>query len=311
VFGPGLGATAISGISSLAATLFMLVAGMEMDLNQVLARKRRAVVIGFCSVIVPFAWGFGITYANPELMGAVPNQNPVNYSLFAGTAMAITAMPVVAKTLKDVGLLRSELGRIVMSSATIDDLIGWSLFAVVLSLSDPSDNAIPSIGPGGMIAISITFVIFVVVFGRLAFPKFFLWIQAKFSFPGGILGAVMSWVFICAALGTYIGLHNTLAGFLVGASLSNNKYLRSRVREVIDQFVTYCLAPIFFGYIAVNADFIANFDIRLIALVLTVACVGKLMGATIGTRLTGSTWRESIAVATCMNSRGKFLIPFF
>jgi mannitol/fructose-specific phosphotransferase system IIA component (Ntr-type) len=190
-----------------------------------------------------------------------------------------------------------------MSSATVDDLIGWSLFAVVLSLST-TENGIPALGIGGTIAIDVVFVFFVVIFGRLAFPRLFLWIQATFSFPGGIIGFVLAWTFSIACLATYIGLHNTLGAFLVGASLSNNKYLRSGTKEVIDHFVTYSFAPIFFGYIAVGADFVADFDIALIAIVLAIACVGKLTGATIGARLSGSGWRESFAVATCMNSRG-------
>ena len=305
MFGPGLQLTAISAVSSLASTLFMLVAGLEMDLDRILADSKRPLIVGFCSVLFPFVWGFGIAYAAPEAMGrADPNIETPIYAFFAGTAMAITAMPVVAKTLRDVGLYRSQFGQVVMSAATIDDLIGWSLFGIVLSLANPESTLIPGVGPGGVIGISIAFVIFLLVFGKLAFPRFFLWVQATFSFPGGILGFIMAWTFLAACGGKLIGLHNTLGAFLVGASLSNNKYLRSTTREVIDVFVTYCLSPIFFGFIAVGADFIADFDIALVAIVLAIACVGKFMGASIGARITGSSWREAFGLATCMNSRG-------
>jgi Kef-type K+ transport system membrane component KefB/mannitol/fructose-specific phosphotransferase system IIA component (Ntr-type) len=281
----------------------MLVAGLEMDLNGIMKQKRKPLIIGFCSVVFPFAWGFGVTYANPTLMGATSHADHTNYAFFVGTALAITAMPVVAKTLRDVGLYRSQLGQVVMSAATIDDLIGWSLFAIVLSLSNASDG-IPALGLGGTIAVSVVFVFFTVIFGRLAFPRFFLWIQATFSFPGGVIGFVIGWTLCIASFATYIGLHNTLGAFLVGASLSNNKYLRSTTRELIDVFVTYALAPIFFGYIAINADFIADFDVGLVAMVLLISCIGKLMGASLGARIAGSSWREAFALATCMNSRG-------
>jgi len=176
-------------------------------------------------------------------------------------------------------------------------------------LTSVNDLSIPQIGIGGTIALSVAFEVFIVTFGRYTFRRFFSWIQARFSFPGGIMGFVMSWVSCCASFALWIGLHNTIAGFLVGASMSNNNQLRSRTREVFDQFVTYCLAPIFFGYIAIGADFIANFNISLIAIVLVIACVGKLAGASLGARLSGSSWKEAFAIATCMNSRGKR--PFF
>jgi len=304
MFGPNqLGTTAVAAMASIASTLFMLVAGLEMDLTQILARKHRPIVVGFFSVLVPFLIGFFVAFGAPAVLGARPDQDPAVYAMFVGTACGITAMPVVAKTLRDVGLFRSALGQVVMSSATVDDLIGWSLFAIVLSLST-TDNGIPGIGVGPTIVIDIIFVLFVVIFGRLAFPRFFLWIQAKFSFPGGIIGFVIGWTFAVASFATYIGLHNTLGAFLVGASLSNNKYLRSSTREIIDHFVTYGLAPMFFGYIAVGADFIGDFNASIVFIVLTVAMAGKLIGASIGAKLAGSPWRESFAVAVCMNSRG-------
>jgi Kef-type K+ transport system membrane component KefB len=287
----------------MASTLFMFVAGLEMDLDKTMAQKHKPLIVGLCSVIFPFAWGFGVTWANPAAMGATPKADHEVYAFFAGTAMAITAMPVVAKTLRDVGLYRAEIGQVVMASATVDDLIGWSLFAVVLSMANPEKNMLP-ISTGAMIAVSITYVVFMVVFGRMVFDRFFLWIQATFSYPGGVLGFVIAWTYVSASLGTLFNLHYTIGGFVVGASMSNNKYLRSATRELLDDFICYCIAPIFFGFIAVGGDFIGDFDIALVAVVLVIACIGKFMGASLGARLTGNSWRESFALATCMNSRG-------
>jgi Kef-type K+ transport system membrane component KefB len=100
IFGPGPQNVGRTAVASLASTFFMLVAGLEMDLNQVLARKHKAVIVGFCSVLIPFVLGFGVAYANPSLMGSTGKIAVDVYALFAGCAMAITAMPVVAKTVR-------------------------------------------------------------------------------------------------------------------------------------------------------------------------------------------------------------------
>jgi hypothetical protein len=70
----------------------------------------------------------------PRFMGADPGANHLIFALFVGTALSISALPVIARTLMDIGLLQTELGAVVMSSAMFDDLVGWILFGVVLGM---------------------------------------------------------------------------------------------------------------------------------------------------------------------------------
>ena len=63
------------------------------------------------------------------------------FAVFVGTALSISALPVIARILVDLNLLRQQIGVIILSAATIDDLIGWSLFAVILGTMGKGNGA--------------------------------------------------------------------------------------------------------------------------------------------------------------------------
>ncbi len=50
--------------------------------------------------------------------------------------LANSANPVLARILMDLGLLRTPLGGLSMAATVVDDLINWTLFAIVLSAID-------------------------------------------------------------------------------------------------------------------------------------------------------------------------------
>jgi Kef-type K+ transport system membrane component KefB len=118
--------TAMSGLTTLSVTLFLLVAGMELDLTTILKRKRAAVLISIGGIIVPFAVGAVPAYFASGWMGAGERGTPALFALFLGTAMAISALPVIAKILMDLRLFKTEIGATIIASAVIDDLVGSS-----------------------------------------------------------------------------------------------------------------------------------------------------------------------------------------
>src|SRR5690349_5869193 len=106
-----------------------------MNVRNAMRKRNAALSVGLLSLIIPFALGFGFSYGFPVVFGAPEGSNITNYAMFAGTAMAITALPVVAKTLRDLNLFKTELGVVVISAAVLDDILGWSLFAINLALA--------------------------------------------------------------------------------------------------------------------------------------------------------------------------------
>ncbi len=130
---------AFDAFTTLAIALFLVVAGMEVDLSTVWKQGKLALVVGAFALAVPFAIGFSAgslipAYVSPDVLGGAPGTKPVLFALFFATALAITALPVIAKTLMDIGMYRSDLGMLIIAAAVFVDLAGWIIFSVILSM---------------------------------------------------------------------------------------------------------------------------------------------------------------------------------
>jgi mannitol/fructose-specific phosphotransferase system IIA component (Ntr-type) len=101
-----------------------------------------------------------------------------------------------------------------------------------------------------------------------------------------------------------LGMHPAFGGLVMGLAIGNSSRLREHTRKVLEEFVTSVFTPVFFATMALRIDFAASFDIRLILIVLTVACFAKIAACTVGARLAGVGWRHASAVGFGMNSRG-------
>ena len=290
------------GFTLLAIVLFLLVAGMEVDLSTIWRQGRTAILVGLAGVVPAFALGFGVAWWSPGSVGATTGSDSMIFAAFLGVALSISALPMIAKTLMDLRLYRSDLGMIVIAAAVMNDLVGWFGFAVVLRLlHGPSGG-----GPGLATTIGVTmgFALFILTAGRLALHRALPWIQAHLSWPGGVLGLSLSLALLGAAFTEWIGIHAIFGSFLVGVAIGDSRHLREQTRQTIHQFISFIFAPLFFSSIGLRVDFIANFDARLTFVIVTLAALGKVLGCAAGARLGGVGGRESWAVGFAMNARG-------
>jgi Kef-type K+ transport system membrane component KefB/mannitol/fructose-specific phosphotransferase system IIA component (Ntr-type) len=224
------------------------------------------------------------------------------FALFFATALSVSALPVIAKTLMDLHLYRSDFGMVVMAAAIGNDLIGWIVFGVLLSqLQNPEAH-----GPAAAVTVLLTiaFALGVLTIGRRMLHSILPWLQAHMSWPAGVLGFALTITLLAGAVTEWIGIHAIFGAFLVGVALGDSSHLRDRERDGIEEFVSSVFAPLFFGSICLYTDFIASFDLRLCVVILIIACVGKVLGCGLGARWGGMSWRESWAVGFAMNARG-------
>jgi Kef-type K+ transport system membrane component KefB len=224
------------------------------------------------------------------------------FALFIGMALSISALPVIARILIDLDLIKRELGMVVMAAATIDDLVGWSLFAMILS------NFMPNGLPGGSLWVTISLVLglfaLMLSVGRWAGQHALRWLQSHSTWPGGFIGVTAILVLAAAATAESIGIHGVFGAFLVGVALAQSSEKRNQAHEMIYQFVVSFFAPIYFVSIGLRANFVANFHLPLVLLILLVACVGKICGVSFGAWMGKMPPREALAVGFGMNARG-------
>lgn len=298
---------------NLAAVFLLLVAGLEVDLSIVWKQGKAALWVSLMGMVVPFAAGFGLAYALPEVIGYDPSSDlQFPFALFLGIAMSITALPVIAKILMDLNMFRSDMGMLIMSSAMVNDLLGWIGFAMVLALvagAVGADGAAAASGGAGAdllatIGWTLLFVGGMLTVGRWLIHKSLPFIQANTSWPGGVLGFVLTVSLVCAAATEAIGIHSIFGAFIAGVAIGDSKHLREKTRETIEQFINNIFAPLFFAGIGLRVNFIEGFDVWAVSIVLVVAILGKVIGCYFGAKWAGLSRRESAAIGMGMSARG-------
>lgn len=298
----GLNAIALDTISMLAIALFLLVAGMEVNLSIIWKQGKIGCKVGIASIAVPFFIALVAALFVPEALGRHLDADPLIFALFLSIAIAISALPIIAKTLMDMGLYRSDLGMVVVSAAIFNDLIGWIIFAVVLSLigglSGNGDNIMLTIG------LMLAFVGTMLTLGRWLIHRAMPFVQAYTRWPGGELSFALSLGLLGAAFTAWIGIHAIFGAFVVGVAIGDSSHLRERSRVIIGNFVSFIFAPVFFASIGLKVNFLTHFDFPLTLFVLLIACISKVAGGTMGARWGGMPPREAWAVGFAMVSVG-------
>jgi Kef-type K+ transport system membrane component KefB len=294
---------AFDGLFSLSVVMLLFVAGMEVQLPLVLKQGKVAIYTSVSSMVIPFFTGFAVAWYFPAVfdIGMDPKTHLL-FSLFLGTALSISALPVIARILMDMNMFKTRLGMIIIASAMVNDLFGWLLFSFILNLSVNHGDS--SMGLGYTILYILGFGFFMLTIGKKIIDKSLPWIQTKLSWPGGVLAISLGVCMLCAAFTESINLHAILGAFIAGIAIGDSVQLHEKAREIIHQFVTNFFAPLFFVSIGLKVNFIQNFDALIVTIVILLAFVGKVTGASLGAYWGGLKRREALVVGFGMNARG-------
>lgn len=284
---------------------FLFVAGLEIDFSQMRQIGRKALLIGSVGTLVPIAVGVGLVYAIPrDFWGPAVQEHFFAFALFIGMNLANSANPVLARILMDLGLLGRPIGNMSMAATVVDDLINWSLFAIILSDIAPSGSA-----PTHSLPVSIGLVLLMFVgilgIGRWVAPVGLRWLKRHVAWPTGIVGVTALLVLISASVSEALGVHAFLGAFLIGAALSGTSDEQHEAHRLITGFALSFFAPIYFISMGMTTNYITNFDGLLVLLIVAVAVATKLGGVLLGARLGGMPLdRDTWAIAFGLNARG-------
>jgi len=294
----GIPFKAFDGLAQIGIILLMFIAGFEVDLKQIRTQGKKAASISLMGLIFPFVLGFATVWVFYDRIFSTPQGTSLIIpAMFFGTALSITALSVIAKILLDLNILRSKIGNLVLTAAMIDDFLGWILFSIIIQMMGKSDGSFASV------AMVIGFTVFILTIGKWIVDKI-LRIADKFLSVGGLITVAVSLCLISAVFTEYLGVRGIFGAFLMGVAIGDSKYFPERIQNILHQFVVNIIAPLFFASIGLRVNFVTNFNIEIVMIILMIACVAKLIGAGIGARMSGMNKNESYAVAFGMNSRG-------
>ena len=274
-------------LAQLGLVVFVFSTGISLDVAELRRVGRRAVAISSASVFVPSILGFVLAlWMYPRFGGSVSG---AGFCLFVAAAMAVTALPVLARILKDTGLVGSRLGVLVIGCAVVDDVTAWCLLAVVSAV-------VGATGPGGAlltVVFTATFAFALLLIVRPALDR-----ASRVPAWAAILLALS-----CAGATDAIGSHAVFGAFMAGLIVP-----KAKVSQVsIERFLFPVLLPVFFVLAGLSTRFdmlSSPYLLGVALLVIVVASLGKFGGSLVAARLSGEPWREAAAIGVLLNARG-------
>jgi Kef-type K+ transport system membrane component KefB len=290
-----------AAIARVGMLFFIVTIGLDISLGEFRRIGRKALSVGIIGTLVPLVLGFVMCYVFPTVIG-VTAKDQFSTALFMGSILSLSANPVIARILMDMGLFKSEIGRTIMSATLVDDLVGWGLFAVILAEFGPHATGQ---GQGAAIfGMVFVFIGGILLLGHFVLPRLMEWVHRDLPQPAGSISCIALLALLGAAGSEYLGLHSFLGAFVVGIALADVYRQHPKPFEIIGDFSYAVFTPIFFVSMAIAADFVKGFDLWLVVLITVVAFVGKICGVFIGGKLAGMDNRQALAVGCGLNARG-------
>jgi len=282
--------------------LLLLSTGLEVDVSAAWRQRNIALRIGIIGVIVPLVIGFGVAMVLPSEYLVSPSQR-ILFSLFLGTAVAISAIAVIASALRDLDLLRTDLGLILVSGFAVNDLLGWMLFTVVLGFMTQDGATVGSavirtVLVSGFAALCLTVGRRMVghAIGRLR--------RMPVAQPGAILSFVCVVGLFSAAVMQRLGVEAVVGFFLAGLMAGESPNLSESHRQNISQMAHAVFVPLFFAGIGLSVDFVANFSPLLVLVITLTAILGKFFGAWVATLRSSLSGADRLSVGIAFTPGG-------
>lgn len=290
------------GLVQFGLLLFLFLAGMEVELHQLARQTRTIALTSLLGVAVPFGMGVASVFLWPDLWQMTGGRGAWVGPLFVGTILSISAIPVIARILMDLGLIRTSFGALVLASATVDDLIGWTLFGVILSQFGVTGEG--SAAWGTRLAMFGALVAMIVSVGSATGRRTLKWVMQRFDKGGSYVQLILLVLLLAAAVAESVGTHAIFGAFLMGVAVARTHEPRKQAYAALHGITLQFFVPLYLVSMGLRTNFATNFDPLLVAVVLVVATAGKLAGATVGARLGGRTLREATAIGFALNARG-------
>jgi len=266
--------------------LFLLLdTGLEIDFSIAWRQRGRALGIAITDIITPMTIAFCAVFLIPDVFLVDPSRRII-FSLFMATVMAISAMPVAARCLHDLNLLKTDLGFLAMSALAVNDIIGWVLFAIILGIFTTQTVTLAPILLvfGGTVGFSVL----TLTVGRWMSSRLFTSMKRRnFPEPASSLTVTLLLGLLFGSITQRLGIHALFGFFLAGVVVGEAKSLSEDTRRVISQMVYAVFVPLFFANIGLKIDFVANFHLGLVLLISAVGIGGRYLGTWIGVTLTG------------------------
>ncbi|MEQ8787104.1 MAG: cation:proton antiporter [Pirellulaceae bacterium] len=290
-----------NGVTDLGVFFLMLFAGLEMHPRDLTKGSAVSISVAIGGMVIPLGLGFGLGWVFlPE------SPYRMAQSMFLGTALAITAVPVAIKILIDLNQLESRVGQTIVSAAIVDDVLSLILLSVLTALIRTGE-LLSLTALALLIGQIVLFFVLTAAIGVYLLPKLEPLVKrlmgSEMEFSLLILVALAF-----AVLAELLKMHFIIGAFVAGLffnvrTLPEDTY--EDVKGKVSALTKGLLAPIFFASIGLHLDLGALAVVPVFVCVLVgIAIAGKMIGSSLPALAWRMSPRNSLAVGVAMSARG-------
>lgn len=292
-------------VALIGVMLLLVITGLETDLDLIRRKASTALGVSTGSLLLPFATGMALGLLIPDDLVADPSQRIV-FALFLATALSISAIPVLAKVLMDLDLMRRDIGQTLLAAAMINDVTGWTLLGLLTALASASVVTAGTVFQ--TIAMVLVFLVATVTVGAFLVSRGLAFVQDRFRGHDHILTYIVVLAFGWGAFTQALHLEPVVGAFAIGILFGRSPRLPADAVHKLESMALAVFAPIFFAVAGLKVDVSAILEPRLLLLtlvVIAVATIGKVAGAYAGARWLANQDRwSSLAYGSGLNARG-------
>ncbi|PKS12406.1 hypothetical protein jhhlp_000610 [Lomentospora prolificans] len=294
-------------VAHLGLVLYLFVIGLETDVRFLISNWRIATSVAFGGLAIPFGVGCGIAWGLYNQFygdeGIVHIRFPV-FMLFVGVAIAITAFPVLCRILTELKLLDTSVGIITLSAGVANDVVGWILLALCVTLVN-AGNGLTSLWILLACAGYMLFLLYAV-------KPVLIWIlRRNGSLENGPSQMVIALILLIALASAFftgiIGVHTIFGGFMVGLILPRENRFNIYVIEKLEDLIGALFLPLYFTLSGLSTNLgLLNSGVAwgYVVAITVLAFFSKFFSASVAARLNGLVWRESFTIGVLMSCKG-------
>ncbi|KAL0469339.1 K(+)/H(+) antiporter [Neurospora intermedia] len=296
-----------NNVANLGLIIFLFLVALEVDMRMFTSNWKVALSVGLAGMILPFGLGFGIAWGLYHQFHNDGTTVPISfgvYGLFIGTALAITAFPVLCRILTELKLLRSNVGVTVLAAGIGNDVTGWILLALCVALVNNNSG----LAALWALLCCIGWILFLVFAVR---PPFMWWVRRTGSLQNGptqgVVALTLLLVLFSAFFTNIIGIHAIFGAFLVGLICPHEGGFAIKMTEKIEDLISVLFLPLYFALSGLSTNLgLLNDGITwsYVIGVITCAFAGKIIGGTLAARANKLLWRESFTIGSLMSCKG-------
>jgi Kef-type K+ transport system membrane component KefB len=289
-------------ICNIGLSFYMFLVGTEINLD--LFNKKTMMdssLLSAGAIVVPFASGF----LAASIFGDLFNTKEIPYlsfSVFMGTAFAITAFPMLARILQEKNIIGTKLGGIAMISASMQDVVSWILLGFVTAIASGDNfNSVYIMIAGALGLVLVLLFIFKPLMKKRLIR------EEKSGFQPNTFAIVIWLLLACAIFTDEIGLYSVFGGFMLGLAIPRQGDFIRQMALRLKDIVVILFLPVFFAFSGLNTDLrqLAEVQYLVPSLILVlIAFASKYIPLYGIMRFNKYDNADAFSIAALMNSRG-------